>query len=240
METKLIFMEKMGLLKCPAMVQQVFEEEEKIMVILDQTVFYPQGGGQPYDQGFIESDEAKFRVDEVRFIDGLVQHMGEFESGNFNEGDEVVCHVNKERREHHRRLHSGGHVVDMALFEMGVEWKPSKGYHFPDGPYVEYEGSLEGVEKETFMKDLEAKMNEIIKRDITTSIQFMPKDQMHTVCHHVPDYLPEGKPARVVLYGDFGVPCGGTHVDKLKYINAISIRKIKAKGGKVKVGYNVE
>jgi Ser-tRNA(Ala) deacylase AlaX len=68
----------------------------------------------------------------------------------------------------------------------------------------------------------------------------METERMHEVCHHVPDYLPEGKPGRVVLFGDFGVPCGGTHVLNSKDIRSMTIRKLKAKGNTIQVGYDVE
>lgn len=63
---------------------------------------------------------------------------------------------------------------------------------------------------------------------------------MHEVCAHVPDYIPQGKPARVVLFGDFGVPCGGTHVADIKEIEHMTIRKVKAAGKNVQVGYDIK
>ncbi len=78
-----------------------------------------------------------------------------------------------------------------------------------------------------------------MKEDRATRLLFVDKDKMKEVCHFVPDYIPEGKPARVVMYGDFGVPCGGTHVSSLGEINQIVIRKIKAEKGNVRVAYDV-
>ncbi len=69
------------------------------------------------------------------------------------------------------------------------------------------------------------------------SIQFMPKEEMHTVCQNVPEYLPEGKPARVVMYGAAGIPCGGTHVNNLGTIGTITIRKIKKEKDAIRVSY---
>ena len=40
----------------------------------------------------------------------------------------------------------------MALKELGVRWIPGKGYHFPQGPYVEYTGTLDGVDTEKLKK----------------------------------------------------------------------------------------
>lgn len=226
-------------MKTQANVLGLVTEDDRLAVILDTTIFYAQGGGQPFDQGIIENAEAKFLVEDVRFLEGVVKHYGKFESGTFHEGGTVTCIVNSERRALHSRLHSAGHAVDWAVLQLGLPWVPGKGYHFPDGPYVEYEGSLEGIDKEQLKAGLETQCTKFIAEDRPCKLVFMDKEKMHEVCHHVPDYLPEGKPARVVLFGDFGVPCGGTHVSHLGEIQLMSIRKIKANGPNIRVGYDV-
>ena len=237
--TKLLYMENMQLLQADVTVIEVLKENDKDVVVLDQTVFYPQGGGQPYDTGVITSETASFKVEQVRFIDGIVKHIGIFEKGTFTPNEIVHCLVEKERRSLHARLHSGGHVIDMAVNELGLQWTPGKGYHFPDGAYVEYSGSLEGVDKEKLKQDLEVIANKFVQEARPTTIQFMSKDEMKTVCKSVPENLPENKPARVVFYGDFGIPCGGTHVSNLSEIKNITVRKIKQSGEHIKVGYDV-
>ncbi len=237
--TKLLYLENFNLLESEAIVVEIIRENERDVLILNQTVFYPQGGGQPYDQGVIESANGKFLVEEVRFIDGTVKHIGKFERGVFQKGEIVQCKVSAEQRTLHSRLHSAGHVVDMAVVKLGLKWIPGKGYHFPDGPYVEYAGSLEGVDKEDLKTKLEKACNDFVREGRKTELRFMPKSEMSLVCHFVPDYIPEGKPARVVMYGDFGIPCGGTHVSNLQEIKQMTIRKIKADGKNIRVGYDV-
>jgi Ser-tRNA(Ala) deacylase AlaX len=128
----------------------------------------------------------------------------------------------------------------MAVADMGLPWTPGKGYHFPDGPYVEYEGSLEGLIVDELRIKLEERCNQIIASNVPTSIKFVSKEEMVQLCRFVPNNLPEGKPARVVLYGDFGVPCGGTHVARLGEIGHETIRKIKVDKGNIKVGYDID
>lgn len=242
--TTLLYLEDFNLLHCDAVVQEVMEENGKSIIILDQTVFYPQGGGQPYDQGTIVMRNggmlnAEFNVEEVRFVDGGVKHIGSLKNGSFNVGDAVECHMDEVRRTLNSRLHSAGHVVDMAVTSLHLPWVPGKGYHFPDGPYVEYAGSLDGMDKEKLKADIEAACNAFVKEARSTTLVFMPKEHMHTVCHFVPDYIPEGKPARVVMYGDFGVPCGGTHVSNLSEIKSMTIRKVKQNGDAIRVAYDL-
>ncbi len=237
--THLLYLEDFTLLTSKATILAVLQEQGRTIVILDTTIFYPQGGGQPYDKGIIENAAAKFIVEEVRFVDGIVKHYGTFEHGTFHTGDTVTCIVDKERRILHSRLHSGGHVVDMAVTALALPWTPGKGYHFPEGPYVEYAGSLQGLDKEKLKHDIEQLCSKFIQEGHETGLIFMSKEEMAKVCPHVPDYLPAGKPTRVVMYGDFGVPCGGTHVANLRDIKQMTIRKIKQEGPNIRVGYDV-
>ncbi len=237
--TKLIYLEDFNLLVSDAKVIETTQENGKEIVILDKTIFYPQGGGQPYDKGIIDGSSGKFSVEEVRFVDGIVKHIGKFESGGFKIGEIVKCTVDQIRRALHSRIHSAGHVVDMAVTALKLNWIPGKGYHFPEGPYVEYAGNFDGLDKEKLKTDIENLCKKFIEENRTTKLIFMPKEKMHEVCHNVPEYLPEGKPARVVMYGNFGVPCGGTHVNNLSEIKQMTIRKIKAEGSNVRVGYDV-
>jgi len=237
--TKLIYLEDFNLLVSDAKVLDIAQENGKDIIVLDQTIFYPQGGGQPYDQGIIEGPSGKFLVEEVRFVDGVVKHIGKHESGSFQVGETVKCLVDEARRALHSRIHSAGHIVDMAVTALELNWVPGKGYHFPEGPYVEYAGSLDGLDKEKLKIDIENLCNKFVEENRETKLLFMDKEKMKEVCHFVPDYIPEGKPARVVMYGDFGVPCGGTHVNNLGEIKQVIIRKIKADGDKIRVSYDI-
>lgn len=238
--TKLLYMEDMQRLECEAFVENIEDKDGKTTLYLDQTVFYPQGGGQPFDNGTISNPNANFVVEQVRFTDGLVQHIGRFKLGRFMQGEDVTCDVDKERRELNTRLHSAGHVLDMAVSELGYGWTPGKGFHFPEGPYVEYEGNLGDETVEAVTEKITSKIADILGRGIKTEIKFVTVDEIAKLCRHVPDYLPKDKPSRVVLYGDFGIPCGGTHVAELKDIGQETIRKIKIKDNTIRISYAID
>ena len=223
---KLLYLQDFTLLTCEAKVMSVSDENDRSIVLLNQTIFYPQGGGQPYDKGIIEGPSGKFLVEEVRFADGIVKHIGTFASGNFQVAENVKCAVDEPRRAFHSRIHFAGHVVGMAVTALNLNWIPGKGYHFPE-PYVEYAGGLDELDKEKLKTDIDNLCNKFVEENRETKLLFMGKAKMKEVCHFVPDYIPEGKPARVVMYGDFGVPCGGTHVSSLSEIKHMTIRKIK-------------
>jgi len=239
-KTELSYLEKMDLLEQDATILDTYKENDKDVIILDKTIFYPQGGGQPYDTGKIAADSSVFSVQEVRYFEGIVKHIGFFEKGMFEKNQKVSCRVDAERRSLHARLHSGGHLVDMAVYESKPSWIPGKGYHFPDGPYVEYTGAVQEGESENLIKLIEESGNRFVEKNIAVKVKFCNKDELTSYCRHVPDNIPEGKPIRVVLFGNFGVPCGGTHVKSLSEIRKFTIRKIKQEKDKIKVSYEVE
>lgn len=126
---------------------------------------------------------------------------------------------------------------------LDLDWIPGRGYHFPDGPYVEYAGTLKEGEAESLRLAIERACNTIVRSEHPVSIRLAPRDEMTALCRWVPDNIPQGKPGRVVLFGSppsaFGVPCGGTHVENLRDIGGITIRKIKRSGENVRVAYGI-
>lgn len=229
MDTELLYMKNMKQAQCFSKMVSYHQDGEKTIIILDQTIFYPQGGGQPYDTGTIKSLDGLFvfQVQEVRFNEGVVWHIGVIENGAISIGMEVNCLVDEDRRELNTRLHSAGHVIDMALKEINIDWIPGKGYHFPQGAYVEYHGKIDGLDVENLKMAIEQKCNEIISRNIETRIIFENNE------------FQNNKPMRTVFYGNYGIPCGGTHVSNLKEIIFIGIRKIKKDKDMVRISYTV-
>lgn len=239
MATELIFMKEFNLYECESKVLEVTEENDKYVVFLDQTVFYPQGGGQPFDKGTIESKNAKFIVDEVRFVDGIVKHIGRFEFGELNKNDIVKCSVDKIRRDLNSKLHSAGHVIDLAIKKLNLNWIPGKGYHFPEGPYVEYSGIFNELDKEKLKSDIEEECNELIKKGQETKLVFLNKDEARKYCDYIPENLPQDKPLRLVMYGNVAIFCGGTHVKNISEIKGMKIRKLKVEKNNLRVSYNI-
>ena len=240
MKTKLLYLEDFASVEAEARVLEILSENDRRVILLDKTIFYPQGGGQPYDQGAIESSSGNFLVEEVRFVDGVVKHIGIFERGSFQIGDAVKCSIDQERRKLHARIHSAGHLVDKAIAELKLTWIPGKGYHFPNGPYDEYGGSLEGLDKEKVKTDIENLCNQYVQKGGKTEVIFMTREKMKEVCHYTPDFSEaKGELARVVVHDGYYMPCGGTPVSDLSEIGHITIRKIKQEKENIRVGYDV-
>ena len=91
-------------------------------IILDQTIFYPQGGGQPCDHGYLVVDTQKIAVISVRFDSGLVYHFTKETSTDVAVGAQVELHVDQGRRELNSKIHTGGHLIDTAMINCGYDF----------------------------------------------------------------------------------------------------------------------
>lgn len=215
-------------------------DDGRTNLILDSTIFYPQGGGQPYDTGGIRNEKGVFRVEEVRFSEGIVHHIGRFETGAFEVDQTIHLEIDEARRRQHCKLHSGGHLIDAAVHHLGHKLIPGKGYHFPDGPYVEYEGTIPEEEREVVRVAIENEVNRMIREGYDVKTQLANLEEMKTLCAFVPAYLPRDKPSRVVQVADAPYcPCGGTHVKNINEIQSYTIPKITSKKGVTRVRYEV-
>jgi len=85
-------------------------------------------------------------IEDLKIRDDVILHIGKFEpaGATFAEGSEVECHVDEAKRRLFARVHSAGHLLDVAMLKAGrSDLRPSKGYHFAQGAYVEYIGNVE-------------------------------------------------------------------------------------------------
>lgn len=245
MATQLLYLEDFGVAAGDALVTAVAQTEDgRTDVQLDRTCFYPRGGGQDWDEGTITNQDgsAIFAVQEVRLDEnGIVHHIGLYKQGELHVGDLVACTVAAERRAVNTRLHSAGHVIDMAVDALGLDWTAAKGQHYPHMSAVEYSGSWQPEKAEALRAAIEQKAGELIAAGTGNSICFMPVAEMHTVCRHVPENISTNKPARVVMYGaHFGIPCGGTHVRNLREIGTVRVPKLAEKKGVIRINYTVD
>jgi alanyl-tRNA synthetase len=99
------------------------EKEGVFKLILDKTIFYPMGGGQPTDQGYIIfPDGRKNEVYQVLLKDDEINHYVKTTivpaSGELIEGV-----IDWDRRYKNMRVHSGGHVIDFAMYLLGYSPK---------------------------------------------------------------------------------------------------------------------
>lgn len=211
-------------------------EDGRTAVILDRTIFYPQGGGQPADTGTIQSTNENYAVSDVRLVDGRVYHYGTFAEGSFAPSETVKLTILKDRRMLNARLHSAGHLIDVAVQNLGLNLKPGKGYHFPDGPYVEYEGPVSS--KDELPKLIQQEAERLLRQNLPIKVTLADSQKAQELCGELPTYVDKSRPIRVVAIGDSpGCPCGGTHLKELKDLGNMEISKVRTKADRVKVSY---
>jgi lysyl-tRNA synthetase, class II len=228
-QTELLSLENTYLFNCSAKVLETGEMDGKEFVILDRTIFYPQGGGQPSDTGVILTETTGFAVSKCQIIEDKCYHFGEYVSGELNTGDTVEVDIDAKKRRLNARVHTAGHLLTEALHNIGINLNSIKGYHFPEGPYVEYSGKIESSPE--LIKNFEKELMRLISANskISYSLDF------ETISH--------GQPQRTLhIENQTDRLCGGTHVQNLSEIGSIKIRKIKnnTSKGTVQIGYSVE
>jgi Ser-tRNA(Ala) deacylase AlaX len=233
--TELLYMRDSAQLQASAQVLDVVERDGKKAVILDQTIFYPQGGGQPADQGTITSPKGTFTVADVRNVEGTVHHFGNFTQGLFAPGDVVTMNVDSQRRLLLSCIHSAGHVIDEAVALFGYPLVPGKGYHFPEGPYVEYEGVIPEDGREQFVQNVQENVNRLIAENLPIKTWVTQETKQTTGGGSAAE-----KPLRFMQIGDFAAnACGGTHIPTTQVLGSVTITKIKYKGGTTRISYTV-
>jgi Ser-tRNA(Ala) deacylase AlaX len=177
------------------------------VVITAETVFHPQGGGQPSDEGIMETSTSKFQVASVRMdaiTDGQVLHFGRFTSGSqpFQEGEIVEQTIDSEKRLLYSRLHTAGHVLGAAVRHLLQDTVPNfdelKASHFPDSAACEFQGSIEGKWKDTIQK----RVDEYIDKAMPVEIDWWDEEDFkkNGLERLIPDksLAPPGEKFRVV------------------------------------------
>lgn len=224
-------------------------------MILDRTIFHPQGGGQPNDEGFIKhrDHDFKFIVTNLLIKNDVIQHIGHFEPAegvtSFLKGSAVECHLDEAKRRLYARVHSAGHLLDIAMTRAGrPDLKPSKGFHFAAGAYVEYIGEVGEADRKPLVDSLNKIAREIIEGTPAEQTVFKKICSYDEANQHlakaggVPEYIPKGSDLRVLKLteDDNGCPCGGTHVQHVSDIEELKITKITKKGKAIRVAYVVK
>lgn len=228
-------------------------------VILDSSIFYPQGGGQPSDVGKLVIDDGsnsmEFYVSLVKANEkGQILHHGVDQGGFFakltsvaNTDMMVNLMVNEEKRMIYSRLHTAGHVLDVAMTNCGFDYtrlKPTKGYHFLDDPNVCYDIVGSGITPPELV-DLPALLTTEVKRlieaDIATIVENMPKEQAQANCGDpTTDLTLYPDTVRMVSIAGAYIPCGGTHLQSTVEIGTdFVVTKCKKKKQTVKVSYKI-
>jgi len=186
------------------------ETGDKIGIILDQTCFYPEGGGQPSDQG--ELNDVK--VTDVRKIDDEIIHY----IREPLESDVVEGKVDRTRRLDYMQQHTGQHILSQSLLRVGRCNTVS--VHFGDS-YTAIETDSKNISDNT-LKDVEKLANKIINENVPVNLLWVNPDEVKQF--HIRRPPPDVSKVRIVQIADFdAAACGGLHVSRTGEVGLIKI-----------------
>lgn len=218
------------------------EKGKEARLILDETPFYGEAGGQVGDTGKIYVNESVFEVKDTQRTPGnIFIHTGVVKEGAFRVGDIVKAVVDKDRRLAIMRHHTVTHLLQGALKRIV-------------GPHITQSGSLVHPEYLRFdfthieplsadqIDAVERMVNQKIMEDIPVEAMELPIEEAKKLGAIAPFGEKYGTIVRVIKIGDFSIEfCGGTHLDRTGKIGsfkilressiAAGVRRIEAKAG---------
>lgn len=227
-------LENSGIIKAIVKDNEIVESAvagDKVVVVLDKTTFYPEGGGQAGDAGLLvnkNEDIVVEVIDTKKGANNTIKHIGLVKSGMINTGEKLSTIVDKEIRMASARNHSATHLLHKALKEVL-------------GDHVNQAGSLvtserlrfdvthfEAITKEE-LKVIEEKVNNVILESLNITCENMSINDAKNKGAMALFGEKYGDEVRVVSMGDYSIElCGGTH---LTNTSQIGMFKILSEGG---------
>ncbi|KXY53712.1 MULTISPECIES: alanyl-tRNA editing protein [Bacillus] len=227
MSTKELYAENSYIKECKAQIVSVNGN----LIIFDQTIFYPGGGGQPCDQGTIKQGDEIYEVVNVKKIDGEIVHELDRPLQHLEQA--VIMHINWSWRFQNMRYHTLLHVISGYLFQHYGALATSSQIE-KDYARLELAFSPEVIEEIQF-EELEQSICRITSEHHDVQIKTISRKEaeqkvgsIKTIINLLPASLNE---VRLVQIDDIDEQaCGGTHVSKTTEIGDFSIIKIQNKG----------
>ncbi len=227
--TRQIFAEDAYASTCDA---QVLAINELGGIVLDQTVFYATSGGQPGDAGFLErQDGSRIQIATTVYEKGgktTIVHVPEVEQSLPDVGEQLIAHIDWERRHKLARMHTACHILSVVCPQ------PITG-----AAVGENESRIDFDMSETADKtEISVAMMEIVNQNHPVSTQWIEEAELDANpglvrSKNVKPPRGVGKIRLVCIGENSGIdsqPCGGTHVCESAEIGEIHIGKIEKKG----------
>ena len=190
------------------------DNDDQSIVVLDQTPFYAESGGQVGDTGALTIGDSLFEVSDTQKQSGVYLHVGQLRGGRISVGDSIQAEIDVEYRQAVRLNHSSTHLMHEALRKIL-------------GEHVQQKGSLVDAEKLRFdfshyqpltkdeITEIETWVNDQIRLNVPTSSQLMNMDEAKQTGAMALFGEKYGDIVRVLSIGSDSVElCGGTHVQR--------------------------
>jgi alanyl-tRNA synthetase len=206
---------------------QTFEAEVLQIIdgsaVLDQTIFYPEGGGQPADHGMLVKGGLEFLVTDVQKAGDVVLHKLEKPDG-LQPGDHVTGMVDMRRRLAHARHHTATHLVhDSAKRILGKHVWQAGAQKSEERARLDISHYKRISEEE--LKAIELEANRRVMELTPVDTQFLPRSDAEKLFGFelYQGGVPPGNQIRVVKVGSDIEACAGTHVTNTGMIGAIKL-----------------
>src|SRR5210317_120835 len=210
-------------------------------LVVNNTPFYAESGGQVGDVGEIFNDQMTFTVSDTQKLpNGVVVHMGQITQGHIGLSDKVTCVVNVQRRDSIKRNHSATHLLHKALKSVLGDHVEQKG-SLVDEFKTRFDFSHSGQMTSEQLCKVESMVNEEILKNNATQAEIMPIEVAKKSGAMMLFGEKYDDNVRVLTIGNSKELCGGTHVSatgdiglfKIISENGISsgVRRIEATTG---------
>jgi alanyl-tRNA synthetase len=205
---------------------------EQVAIVVAETPFYPEGGGQVGDRGVIETASgAMLEVSDTRKAEGSILHLGRIlrgEPGDFAKGARVKLKVDRLRRDATMLNHSATHILHYALREiLGNSVHQAGSLVAPER--LRFDFAHTGPVKDDALATIEEEINARIRENAEVTTEEMAYDdaiKAGALAFFGDKY---GDRVRVVKMGDFSVElCGGTHISRT---GDVGFFKLEAESG---------
>ncbi len=204
-------------------VEQVSAGQEAV-VILDETPFYGESGGQVGDTGVLTGQNAEFSVQDTQKYGKAFGHIGKLMHGELRVGDRLNAQVDEERRARIILNHSATHLMHSALREVLGDHVGQKG-SLNNDKYLRFDFSHTEAMKPQQIRAVEDIVNTQIRRNLLIQTDVMDLDEAKTRGATALFGEKYDQRVRVVSMGEFSVElCGGTHAARTGDIGLFRIQ----------------
>jgi len=230
--TRLLYYEDAYVREFTARVVAIQKAAELSKIVLDQTAFYPLGGGQPSDTGTIKGANGEAEVKEVRIEKGIVNHIGNVR-GSIVNGEAARCSIDWNRRYALMRNHTLAHLMAEAVRRAaGVSSEVvSSGLDLDKARLdIAIQSSLG-----PFLSEIKRVADSVIRENRLVEIKTLQRNEAEEYVarfHESLKTLPlQVQSVRIVEVKDWhACACGGTHVKSLGEIGEAQILRRMSKG----------
>ncbi|HBX1377897.1 TPA: alanine--tRNA ligase [Salmonella enterica] len=220
---------------------EVINAGQEAVVVLDQTPFYAESGGQVGDKGELKGAGFTFAVDDTQKYGQAIGHLGKLSAGALKVGDVVQADVDEARRARIRLNHSATHLMHAALRQVLGTHVAQKGSLVSD-KVLRFDFSHNEAMKSSEIREVEDLVNAQIRRNLPIETNIMDLDAAKAKGAMALFGEKYDERVRVLSMGDFSTElCGGTHASRTGDIGlfriisesgtAAGIRRIEAVTG---------